>query len=188
MQIAASAKRYKIENVNSSQPSSLPRSEQDTMEEFLTFIKLLLGVLGHRILDPVTPNERLKVKEPDTEQPDQPQIKTLEMLGLKSGLKAKAIQTDEGFVVFQGSLAAIEAGSLHPGYRELRENLILNGTLKKTDSAYIFQRDTLFTAPSQAAAIINVYNTNGQLAWKDQSGRTLKEIESERMKPEKETP
>lgn len=42
-----------------------------------------------------------------------------------------------------------------------------------------FARDVEFTSASAAAAVIHGGNTNGLTAWKDERGRTLKEIESE---------
>jgi hypothetical protein len=46
--IALNADRYKIENSNSPNPSSLPLSDQDAMEDFLLNVKLLNGTLGHK--------------------------------------------------------------------------------------------------------------------------------------------
>ena len=59
IQTALVIKRYKIENFNQSQLSSLPLADRDAMEEFLTYIKLLIGVFGHKILEEVIRNEGL---------------------------------------------------------------------------------------------------------------------------------
>lgn len=52
VQLAKVANRYKIENSNNSHASSLPLSDRDVMEEFLSHIKILLGVFNHLILAP----------------------------------------------------------------------------------------------------------------------------------------
>ena len=184
IQMALSAKRYTIDNYNQSQPASLPPSDRDAMEEFLTLINLLLGVLGHRILEPITP--LLKAATSDT--PSASDIiegnkeKNILPLALSmSGLKANALQTDEGIVVLEGSEAALTIGSLQPGYQDRREKLIANGTLQLIGKKYTFTRIALFPSPSAAAAVVLGYNANGRKAWKDKNGRTFQEIEAQQL-------
>jgi hypothetical protein len=188
IQIAFSTKRYKIDNYNQSQLSSLPPADRDAMEEFLTYVKLLIGVLGHKLLESVTTITKKKEESafPLTVTTQDNQVITttsnLELTLLISGLKAKALQTDEGIVVLEGSEAAKEfTNSLQHGYRVLRERLIDNGTLKLTGDKYIFQSNALFDTASPAAAIVVGYNINGPQSWKDKTGKSLKEIEKERL-------
>lgn len=187
IQIATSTKRYKIENANQSQPSSLPPADKDCMEEFLIYIKLLMGVLGHKLLEDIniiTPKN--EDQTPLTATTENNQIistaSNLKLFLSVSNLKASALQTDEGIVVLTGSEAAKEFTSLNHGYQELRERLITNGNLSIVNDKYIFQYNTLFSAASPAAAIIVGYNVNGTQVWKDKTGKTLKEIEKERIK------
>jgi hypothetical protein len=42
----------------------------------------------------------------------------------------------------------------------------------------VFAKDTEFSSPSSAAAVVHGGHANGLTAWKDKNGRTLKEIES----------
>lgn len=188
IQIAFSTKRYKIDNYNQSQLSSLPPADRDAMEEFLTYIKLLIGVLGHKLLESVTTITKKKEEPsfPLTAATQDNQVLTmtsnLELTLSISGLKAKALQTDEGIVVLEGSEAAKEfTNSLQHGYRVLRERLIDNGTLKLIGDKYIFQSNSLFDTASPAAAIVVGYNINGPQSWKDKTGKSLKDIEKERL-------
>lgn len=180
MQIALATKRYKIDNSNQSKPPTLPPADKDAMEEFLTYIKLLIGVLGHKLLEEVTIQKREEpISSKTITQDDQGD---LELFLSVSGLKATALQTDEGIVVLEGSEAAKEVtNSLQNGYREIRQRLISNGTLILKDDKYIFQSNTLFNTASPAAAIIVGYNINGPQTWKDKIGKSLKEIENERL-------
>ena len=184
IQIAQSSKRYKTDNANQSQGSSLPESDIVAMEEFLTHIKLLLGSLGHTILEE-PPGENTK----KTALSVMPLIAdngaaTTELSLFMSNIRASAIQTEEGFVVLEGSEAAKEhTNSLQPGYRALREKLINDGVLEPAGDKYIFSQNTLFTAASPAGAIVVGYNMNGPQNWKDKAGKTLKEIETQRLKP-----
>jgi hypothetical protein len=181
IQIAFSTKRYKIDNSNQSQLSSLPPADRDAMEEFLIYVKLLIGVLGHKLLEDVTPikkKEEILIQDNSITQVSN----NIELSLFISSLKANALQTDEGIVVLQGSEAAKEyTNSLQRGYVELRKRLIDNGILKLVNDKYIFQSNTLFDTASPAAAIVVGYNINGPASWKDKSGRTLKEIEKERL-------
>lgn len=187
IQIALSTKRYKMDNNNQSQLSSLPRADKDAMEEFLIYIKLLIGVLGHKFL------EELQVK-PSVETNNSISNKLGEVYSVKetssnlelflsvSGLNARALQTDEGIVVLKGSEAAKKyTNSLQYAYRERREKLINDGTLKLVGDRYIFQEDVLFDTASPAAAVVVGYSINGPATWKDSSERTLKEIEKEKI-------
>ncbi|HWY10356.1 MAG TPA: GIY-YIG nuclease family protein [Bacteroidia bacterium] len=187
IQIATSTKRYKIENGNQSQPSSLPPADRDAMEEFLVYLKLLLGVFGHKLLEELNP-VRLKISENSnqltltaTTQDNQiiTTSKTLELSLSANGVKANSIQTDEGIVVLEGSeVVQTFSPSLHLGYQKLREKLINNGTLKLIGNKYVFQKNYLFDAATPAAAIIVGRSISGPQTWKDKNGSSLKDIEN----------
>ena len=49
----------------------------------------------------------------------------------------------------------------------LREQYVINGTVKE---------DVLFKSPSTAANFVTGRSTNGLITWKDENGRSLKEI------------
>jgi hypothetical protein len=59
-----------------------------------------------------------------------------------------------------------------------RRNLIEEGALVKEGSFLRFSRDCEFTSPSAAATVVHGGSANGLLAWKDKSGKTLKELEA----------
>lgn len=190
IQIALSTKRYTIDNTNKSQLASLPMADRDAMEEFLIYLRLLLGILGHKLLEELTVVNKKKgieeinmVRENTIEYNPSPTSTLKHELALSvSGLKAKAIQTDEGIVVLKGSEASITyTNSLSFGNREIREKLINNKVLFITTDKYLFSEDYLFSSPSQAASIIVGYSINGPLNWKDNEGKSLKDIESEKI-------
>jgi hypothetical protein len=190
IQLATSTKRYKIDNDNKSQASALPPADRDAMEEFLVYLKLLLGVLGHKLLEELNP---IKLKSIDdlnsnklTDTSDENQTigssKTLELFLSASGVNARAIQTDEGIVVLEGSeVVKNTSSSLHKGYEKIRENLIDNATLKLIDDKYIFQKSFLFDSASAAGQIIVGRSISGPQAWKDKNGITLKDIEEHKI-------
>jgi hypothetical protein len=60
----------------------------------------------------------------------------------------------------------------------MRQRLKEEGVLRIQGECLVFSKDTEFTSPSSAAAVIHGGHANGLTAWKDKNGRTLKEIES----------
>jgi len=47
------ANRYQLENGNRPTESSLPRADSDAMEEFVENIRMVIGILGYSILEPI---------------------------------------------------------------------------------------------------------------------------------------
>ena len=45
--------RYKLENANTPTESNLPRADKDAMEEFIHNLRIIIGTLGHKLLDPI---------------------------------------------------------------------------------------------------------------------------------------
>ncbi|MBZ0106328.1 MAG: GIY-YIG nuclease family protein [Sulfuricella denitrificans] len=190
---ANNASRYSIENSASPQLPSLPRADRDAMEEFIVGIQTLLGVLGHRVLEPLIvrssdpkPVEALTSTAIAPSESDsapalpvtatQPQTFQLRV----SNLIATAVRTDEGLVVLANSEAATAIqNSLSVGYRVLRERLISSGVLIENGPKLKFVRDQLFRSPSQAAAIVVGYSINGRDNWKTPSGLSFSDYENQ---------
>ncbi len=173
VEIAKSTGRYKIENDNQPQPSPLPTPDRAAMEEYLNYVKLLIGVFGHKFLEDITtPTKRSSVENTP-----------LELFLNINNLKAKAIQTDEGIAVLKGSEAIKETkSSISKGSKELRDKLISNGTLVLEGDKYIFKKDVIFDTASPAASVIVGSSISGPGNWKDSTGKTLKTIEEERLR------
>ena len=168
MQVALAIGRYKIANTNLTS-SHLPESDQQDMEVFLERVAQLLPVLGSELLTPVAPPE----------EGDQPAA--LFYCSMK-GAQAKGFRSPDGFVVLKGSTAvATERESIMTqGYwiHVLREQLTSVGSLVSSGEFLLFTRDVEFASPSAAAAVVHGGTAAGPIAWKDASGRTLKEVES----------
>lgn len=182
LEIAAAGKRYKLENGNIPQRPALPRSDRDSMEEYVDLARGLLGVLGHRLLEPpaaqVAPTT--VPAQPGGNMVSAPSVSLAgtELLLSVGGLNAKAVLTDEGLVVRAGSHAAKDVkDSLSQGYRKLRDSLVTQGILADNGETLVLTADQLFTSSSQAAAVIVGYSINGRNNWKDIKGKTLAALE-----------
>lgn len=164
---ATDATRYKLENNTVPPLPNLPRGDRDAMDDFFDNLRLLLGALGHRILEPVA--EKAEAAN---------ETNAISVSMRRSGLTAFGQVTDEGLVVLPGSQATGKPrASLSEGYGKLRQRLIDNGVLKLEGDTYIFTKEQLFSSPSAAGSIVCGQACNGREYWKDDSGRTLKQIE-----------
>lgn len=184
--LARAAGRYLITNSAMPTESALPRADRDAMDEFARNIGILLGVLGHRVLDPVLSEKAIRGdgelprthdSRIDTDPIPIPRRET--QFVLKSGAaEARAVREPDALVVLAESRAAKEVGSsLSLGYRAIRERLISAGALVDGGDCLLFARNHPFPSPSQAAAILVGYMVNGRHIWKTTDGRSLGEIE-----------
>ncbi|MCS0631662.1 GIY-YIG nuclease family protein [Telluria mixta] len=193
VEIAKQAGRYQVTNFASPQLPSLPRSDRDAMEEFLGAAKMLLGALGHKVL------ENLVLRPKRSNSLDQtPAVESLVDANIGSvaveqkpygpavfhlrvaGIHARSMRTDEGMVVLEGSDAnATTYKSLTSSMAALRQVLIESGTLAVSKAKLRVTRDHLFKSPSQAAGILAGYSINGRECWKLEDGTTYAQFETQ---------
>lgn len=165
---AKTAGRFTLDNSTAS-GSRLPEADRHDMEEFLEKIRQLLPVLGSELLTPVASK--------------QPPSNTDVLRTDIKGVSAMGQRTPTGFVVFKDSHAVLTprptASQYVPFVVATRETFAKDGTLVPEGDRLVFTRDVEFSSPSAAAAVVDGGSANGLIAWKDKSGRTLKEIEGE---------
>lgn len=146
----------------------LPESDREDMEIFLEKINQLLPVLGIELLVPSS----IKAKG---------EAETKVLFCEIKGVKAHGHLSPSGFLVLKGSQAVLTeraSAQKYPWPLNMRQKLKEDGTLQEQPNHFVFTRDTEFSSPSAAAAVIHGGHANGLIAWKDKNGRTLKEIES----------
>lgn len=168
IQIATDIGRYVVTN-NMSSGAKLPESDLNDMEVFLERITQLLPVLGSELLTPVL----------DKTIAEQNQAV---LTCKRKGAVANGIRTPNGFVIFKGSTALKELRQATkvngPWVINLRNQLVSNGSLVENGEFLIFTKDIEFSSPSAAAATVYASTAAGPIAWKDSSGKTLKDLES----------
>jgi Domain of unknown function (DUF4357) len=92
--------------------------------------------------------------------------------------QAAGADTAEGFVVYEGSLARIDAvPSIHPYLQTQRERLQAEGVLVPDGAHLRFTMAHLFDSPSTAASVLLGRTANGRTERKSPSGQTLKQIQ-----------
>jgi hypothetical protein len=137
------------------------------MEVFLTRIRQLLPVLGSDILAPIA-------------QPTSKSQRGGMLFCRLKGAEARGQRTPNGFVVFRGSTAVLEdrpSAQSYPYVLTQRKELIADGTLIEKEGLFLFTKDSEFSSPSAAAAVIHGGSANGLTAWKNEDGKSLKQLD-----------
>jgi hypothetical protein len=164
---AAQVGRFTLEQ-NQAGGSKLPESDREDMEVFLSRIRQLLPVLGSDLLAPIA---QAPAKTPAGGT----------LFCRIKGAEARGQRTPDGFVVFGGSTAVLtdrpSALQRHPFVVTLRKQLVADGTLVERDGFLAFTKDSEFSSPSAAAAVIHGGGANGLTEWKTADGTTLKELD-----------
>ena len=132
------------------------------MEEFIDNVKILINVLGYKVLESLIHTESYNYNEC--------------IFSIQTGsAKATGKITSEGFVVLKGASINEKTSnkSLHIGMQKLRQNIISSNKVKN----FITTVDILFSSSSAAADFILGYSVSGPLTWKTKDGKTLKDFE-----------
>ncbi len=165
--IAVNAKRYTVKNGNDPYQGNITEEKESELEEFISYAKLVMGALGYKIFEPLI---ALKPVEEQKElfTDDEP------LLYFKtSKADATGKRTSEGFVVMAGSRIALKTYDSFPDssqkYREKYKD--------KISSEGVISVNILFNSPSGAACFVAGSAQNGNIAWKTQDGKTLKQLE-----------
>jgi hypothetical protein len=165
---AAKVNRFTLEQ-NQSGGSKLPESDREDMEVFLARIRQLLPVLGSDILSPIS-------------QPDTATRRGGVLHCRMKGAEGRGQRTPNGFVVFSGSTAVLEerpSMERYPYVMAQRKQLIAERVLTEKEGFLVFTKDTEFSSPSAAAAVIHGGSANGLLAWKTEDGKSLKQLDEQ---------
>lgn len=167
IELATVAKRIKLTNGTAPPTKALSKAEQATMVEYLEHLGLVAQTAGFSYFT------KAKVRNVGPAPAAQ-----FALHKVKQGIKARASQSDEGFVVLAGSRASgSPTEALAKGYAQQREELIEQGVLKlDPDGHYLFTVDAVFSSPSAAASIIAGYPSSGPQNWLDQNNVSLKDL------------
>ena len=169
-QLAKEAGRYIVKNGNDPNPGNVTEEKESELDEIVENTLMIIGTLGYRVFVPMT-------KEVSQDLTDN--HSTYLYLKRKTKKSNKVIEatcerTTEGFVVLEGSQVEIKDSPYLPAsLKEMRQNLIASRVIQDG----VLREKQLFSSPSYVAAFLLGMQTNGRTDWKDQDGRTLKELE-----------
>ena len=197
--IASSSGRADVQNSNQPPQGTLPESDIDDMEFFISQIEIVLPVLGFDIIKKKNSrrnlfddsnffnDEDISEQQADGQPPGQI---SLILKDLRCEVIANAILDDSDYIVLAGSIARSEAKNSFPehlpSYSALRNSLISDGSLiAKNGSPHLleFSRDVVFKSPSAASSVILGRADNGRRSWKVKStGEDLAEFQNRLLK------
>jgi hypothetical protein len=171
--IGIEAERYQLENSNTPTESNLPRADKDAMEEFIHNLRIIIGTLGHKLLEPL--------KVATIEQNTKSTVGIPLSFALKE-LKAFGQMTDDGFLLLAGSDVSSSTSPSMPGNsKSIRDSWVSEGVLKLDGKNYKLIKDMLVSSSSYAAVIVAGTSRSGPQSWQDSEGRTLKVIEEKML-------
>ncbi len=166
--MATNTHRYIVKNANEPTQGNVTEEKESELEEFIEYAKIIMGVLGHKVFDPLVTTEST---ETDMDKPIGDKHTTFFIK--KRGAYAKAIQTAEGFIVLSGSILSKEAVPSCPdsaiSARRRYSSII--------DENMVLLKDTPFKIPSGASCFVLLRSSNGNLDWTTEQGITFGRFE-----------
>lgn len=166
-QIAKASGRADVLNPVGKSSAVLQEADVADLELFIEQLRLVIPVFGYDVLkEPFVAPSHMG-KEVITEAATRAQFVPLKLRPSCKGLWARAIEKEGELIVLKGSLAEANPDFAASQYRGLRDRLIREKALLPTeDNTFLhFTRDTLFTSPTAAAAVIYGRNSNGRTSW-----------------------
>ena len=169
-QLAKEAGRYIVKNGNDPNPGNVTEEKESELDEIIENTLMIIGTLGYRVFVPMTK----KVSQDLTDNHSTYLYLKRKTKKSNKVIEATCERTTEGFVVLEGSQVEIKDSPYLPAsLKEMRQNLIASRGIQDG----VLKEKQLFSSPSYAAAFLLGMQTNGRTDWKDQDGRTLKELE-----------
>ncbi|MDE6034818.1 MAG: GIY-YIG nuclease family protein [Ruminococcus sp.] len=174
VEIARSLKRYLVLTKNTYRNTVMKESQIVAMEEFIENVKILLGTLGFKVLEPLDKPEKNKNDTSGKGQPEEMRLHLERTIKDVGKIEADGIRTSEGFVVLKGShISPVDDNTISIALKEQRK--------KASIESGILKEDVLLSSPSYAAMFVIGKSANGLTSWKTSDGRSLKDIENSEM-------
>lgn len=167
IEIAKTAERSVVMN-NQGSGAKLPESDREDMEVFLEKMQQVIPVLGVEAFVQTLSNIQAESEK--------------DLLTCKiKNVTATGYLIPNGILVLAGSEAVLKERSSAqkwPSVLAQRNKLIEEAGLILNGDKYVFAKDTEFSSPSAAAAVIHGGSANGLTAWVNANGEQLKKLQN----------
>lgn len=172
--LALSANRYEVKNGNDPNPGNISEEKQSAMEDFIDYAKIIMGTLGHKVFEPLSTQPVVNPTDNPDSSDDTEMLLRLERSVKNIGkVEAIGMRTTDGFVVLKGShISPEDDDTISSVLKERRRSA-------QIDENGVLLEDELFSSPTNAANFVVGKNNNGLTTWKTETGKTLKELESQ---------
>ena len=162
IELAKAAEQSTLDNKQQPQPPTLSESEKEDTKSFLDDMLRLFPLLGLNVFERT---EEIQERS--------------NLLYLKArGIEATGYEDVSGFVVRKDSQLTKEVAPYALSVVTARKDLLERGVVREGEKHNVFAQDHVFDKPSGAARVILGRNTNGYTAWKNEEGKTLKELQT----------
>lgn len=168
--MANDAHRYIVKNGNEPTQGNVTEEKESELEEFIEYAKIIMGVLGHKVFEPL-----VAVTPSDEPQKDSTTTSTTFFIkNKKRGVDARAVQTVDGFIILSGSIISKDISPACP------ESAIKARCIYKNiiDENMVLLKNILFKTPSGAACFALGRSASGNLEWITAKGVTFGNFES----------
>lgn len=161
---------------NDKEPTSghVTEEKESELEEFIDYAKIVMGVLGHKIFEPLTQSTSTIT----VDNCGSAKTPTEFIFELKQGsCDAKGQRTSDGFVLLSGSKIKTKVARSCPKHAkharlQFSSKISADGTL---------QSNIPLRSPAMAACFVTGTSINAREAWETTDGRTLNEVEISEM-------
>ncbi|MDL2205830.1 GIY-YIG nuclease family protein [Eubacteriales bacterium OttesenSCG-928-N13] len=172
--MAASAKRYLVKNSNDPTSGNITEEKESELEEFIDYARIVMGTLGHKVFEPILQTSPVAASQTTTPSTDDQAFYIK-----RSGANAKSRLTNEGIVVLAGSvLRKVLVPSCPDSAKAARDY-----NKENIDDKNVLLIDVLFKTPSGASSFVLGAPTNGNIEWKTEDGRVMKDAENGGIEP-----
>lgn len=170
--LAKQANRYEVKNENDPTMGNITEEKESEMEEFIDYAKVVMGTLGHKVFEPYAKSNVDNQNDISYDTDENNTILYLKRKVKEFGeVQAPGMQTSDGFVVFSGSHISTEDDNTVPQVLKERKK-----TVKLDENGNLID-NMPFSSPSYAAMFVIGKSANGLVSWKDENGKTLKDLE-----------
>ena len=170
--LAKDTGRYKVDNGIEPTIGNVNEEKISELNEYIEFSMIPIGLLGKKLFTPVN-----HVTSDISTNSDN--LLYLRQCVNNEDVWGTAKETNEGFLLLKGSKVSQKSAS------HLSESLRNRRDRAPKDQNNCLLEDVLLNSPSTAANFLIGQQTNGLIAWKNESGETLKSIREQQIKNEK---
>lgn len=159
--LAKDSHRYIVKNGNEPNQGNITEEKESELSEYIDYAKMIIGVLGHVVFDPIIKSNDKKNK-----------LNPSAIFTYKGKLNAHGIMTDEGFALLRGS-------ELNPTISKSARSFTIKARKmysKLIDTSFRTTEDILFSSPSAAAGFVGGCSLSGNVMWVTQEGKTPKDF------------
>ena len=157
--LAKEANRFEVNNGNDPNIGHVTEEKKCELEEFIDYAKIIMGVLGNRVFEPL-------IVEKESKTPN------IIFNYQSKSYNAHGILTNEGFVLLSRSDISYD---IKPSAKDttIEKNRKLHQTLISNHKT---TKDILFTSPSAAASFVSGSPASGNALWKTDDGKSPKDF------------